>query len=57
MPWTRAVNIFIMSLRLKEMTWRNPAEKHGTGLPSLTNATPLLPISGAMDPPERWEKT
>lgn len=56
-PWTGAVSIFIMSLRLKEMTCRNPAEKHWTGLSSLTNAPLLLPIPGAMDLPERWEKT
>lgn len=57
MPWTGAVSIFIMSQRLKKMTCRSPAEKRGTGLSSLTNAPPLLPIPGAMDPPEMWEKT
>lgn len=55
MPWTGAVSIFI--IRLKEITCRSPTEKHGTGLPSLTNAPPLLLIPAATDPPEVWEKT
>lgn len=42
-----------LTLRLKEMTRRSPAERCGTGLLSLTNVQLFLPIPGAMDPPER----
>lgn len=52
--WIGVVNIFTMSLRLKEMTYRNLAEDSGEGLWNLTNACSLLPISRAMNSPQRW---
>lgn len=52
--WIGVVNIFTMSRRLKETTYRNLAENSGEELWKLTNASTLLPISRAVNSPQRW---